>query len=545
MSTDEEVAFARLSDANISALASIGQERSVKAGDVLFSAGDRDPCFFVVLAGAVEIVESSSGAERVVVVHEPGTFTGDVDMLSGRAALVTARVSESGRVLAVSSDKLHQAVSDLPDLSDVLLRAFLTRRQLLIESGFKGLQILGSRYSQKAHELRDFVNRNAIPFTWIDVETDPDADAMLKALGIRAADTPVVIGRDGVVYKNPTVEQVGHCVGLDAQLRPGDFFDLVVVGAGPAGLAASVYAASEGLRVVTIDSIAAGGQAGTSTRIENYLGFPMGISGKDLTANAQLQAQKFGATISVPSTAVALRTDGGDRIVVLGDKSEIRARCVLIASGVEYQRLDIANVLDYEGAGIYYAATEMEARACGGEEVVVVGGGNSAGQAIMFLAKHASKVHVVVRGSDLGARMSRYLVDRVENLPNVEIHRDSRVERLTGDGRLQELHVRCGDGSEMRIETGSLFLFIGAAPHTAWLKDCVQLDEKGFVLTGTSVKRKNSQSAQEHTPYFLETSMRGVFAAGDARSGSVKRCASAVGEGSMVVSFVHAHIGSL
>jgi thioredoxin reductase (NADPH) len=395
------------------------------------------------------------------------------------------------------------------------------------------------------------------------VETDPSAEILLKKFGITTEETPVVIGRDYKVLRNPTVTQLGHCAGLDAMLNPGDVFDLVVVGAGPAGLAASVYAASEGLRVIAIDAVAAGGQAGTSAKIENYLGFPFGISGAELTAHAQLQAQKFGAQISVPGNAKALRTDAGDRIVVLEDDTEIRARCVLIATGVNYRRLDLPNISDYEGAGIYYAATDMEASLCGGEEVVVVGGGNSAGQAIVFLARHARKVNVVVR-SDLSASMSRYLIDRIESLPNVEIHRGAYVSALDGDNRLRSVQLKRADGSDMRIDCGSLFMFIGATARTEWLKDCVQLDDKGYVMTGTALRAPTAgvpganaspesalPGSAPHTammtrpPFFLETSMPGVFAAGDVRSGSIKRCASAVGEGSMAVSFVHAHIGSL
>ena len=545
MTSDEEIAFGALSDANIAALARIGEERAVEAGEILFAEGDRDPCFFVVIDGAIEILESSTGVPRLVTVHGPGTFTGDVDMLSGRAALVTARVRDAGRVLAVSSERLHAAVSELPELSDVLLRAFLMRRTLLVRGGFRGLKIIGSRFSPDAHRLRDFASRNAVPFTWLDLETDAEAEQLLTRLGVAASETPVVLGRECRMLKNPSIAELGRAIGLHADIKSDDVYDLVVVGAGPAGLAASVYAASEGLRVITIDSIAAGGQAGTSSRIENYLGFPTGISGSELTANAQLQAQKFGATISVPSTAARLRTEGGDRVVALSDGSEIRSRCVLIASGVDYRQLDVPSMNDFEGAGIYYAATDMEARLCGGEEIVVVGGGNSAGQAVVYLSRYARKIHVIIRGSDLGHSMSRYLVDRVESLPNVEIHRGCRVECLQGDERLRSVQIRHANGSQTLLHSGSLFLFIGAAARTTWLRDCVQLDDKGFVLTGPAIRPTPGEPEAPRGPYFLETSMPGVFAAGDVRSGSVKRVASAVGEGSMVVSFVHAHIGAL
>jgi thioredoxin reductase (NADPH) len=549
MSSDVDVAFPKLPDRHIAALARLGHEREGAAGEVLFAEGDRDFCFFVVLDGRVEIVEHSSGQPRTVAVHEPGEFTGDVDMLSGRSALVTARMQTRGRVLAVGAESLRRAVSELPELSETLLKAFLTRRALLIQQGFEGIKIIGSRFSPDAHRLRDFANRNAIPFTWLDLETDAQAEALLRHFNVPASATPVVIGRQGQLLANPTVAQLGHCAGLDAHLNPDDVYDLVVVGAGPAGLAASVYAASEGLRVVTIDAVAAGGQAGTSTRIENYLGFPTGISGADLTANATLQAQKFGASITVPRKVVGLRADGGDRTVVLEDGSALRSRCVIVATGVDYRRLEVQDLNDFRGTGVYYAATDMEARLCNGEDVVVVGGGNSAGQAIVYLSRYARRVHVVIRANDLTKSMSRYLIARVEQLPNVRIHHDAQVVSLEGDGTLRRVGIRHRDGTQESVAATALFLFIGAVPRTAWLEGGVQLDKHGFLLTGQALAPETLATERWRTagraPFFLETSLPGVFGAGDARSGSVKRVASAVGEGSMAVSFVHAHIGSL
>jgi thioredoxin reductase (NADPH) len=345
---------------------------------------------------------------------------------------------------------------------------------------------------------------------------------------------------------NATIEGLASCAGLDAGLEADHVYDLVVVGAGPAGLAASVYAASEGLDVLTTEGLAAGGQAGASSRIENYLGFPAGISGADLTKNALLQAQKFGARITIPATVRSLGLDGGDRVVTLADGTRLRTRCVLVASGVEYRRLDVPRLRDFESAGIYYAATEMEARQCKGEEVVVVGGGNSAGQAIAFLSRYARRVHVVLRKQDLGAGMSRYLVDRVEGMENVTIHRSSVVTGLEGNGHLSAVHVKNGKGEQQTFRTNSLYLFIGADPNTSWLHGCVELDKNGFVLTGVSLPPAVADLERWHlagrAPFLLETSLPGVFAAGDVRAGSAKRVSSAVGEGAMAVSFVHAHI---
>jgi len=546
MANDHEVAFPTLSDRDLTALAARGHQREVHRGELLFEEGDRNPSFFVVQEGAVEIVEHSRGTPHTVVVHHPGQFTGDVDVLSGRALLVTGRVAEDGRLLQLSTDELRRAVDELPELGETIVKAFFTRRTLLVDGGFVGVKIIGSRFSPEAHRLREFATRNAVPIRWIDLDTDEEAEALLRQFNIPASATPIVLGRNGEWVRNATIEQFASCMGLDAKLDADHVYDLVVVGAGPAGLAASVYAASEGLEVLTTDALAAGGQAGTSSRIENYLGFPAGISGANLTRNALLQAQKFGARITVPATVRSLGLDGGDRVVTLADGTRLRTRCVLVASGVEYRRLDVPRLKDFEGAGIYYAATEMEAKQCKGEEVVVVGGGNSAGQAIAFLSRYARRVHVVLRKQDLGASMSRYLVDRVEGLENVTIHRGSVVTGLEGNGHLSAVHVKNGQGEQQTFETNSLYLFIGADPNTEWLHGCVELDKKGFVLTGTSLPPALADIERwrvaGRAPFLLETSLPGVFAAGDVRSGSAKRVASAVGEGAMAVSFVHAHI---
>jgi thioredoxin reductase (NADPH) len=489
MPSEHDVAFPRLSQTQIDDLRRWGQVRSIAPGDVLFKEGDRGFSFFVVLEGAVEIVEQSRGTPHEVTVHEPGEFTGDVDTLSGRAALVTARATARGQVLELTAAALRQAVDALPDIG---------------------------------------------------------AETLLRQFGVPPSATPVVIGREGRYLTNPTVAELGHCAGLEATIDPSELHDVIVVGAGPAGLAAAVYAASEGLDVLVVERIATGGQAGTSSRIENYLGFPMGISGSELMRNALLQAQKFGARVTLPGTVQRLGTDAGVRVITLADGTKIRGKCILVATGVEYRRLDVPRLIEFEGAGVYYAATDTETKLCLNEEIVVVGAGNSAGQAIVALSRYARRVHVIARTRDLGRSMSRYLVDRVEHIENVQIHRSAVVSGLEGDGHLQAIRIRNDAGAETRIDTRAMFLFIGADPHTEWLSGCVQLDKKGFVLTGAAIPldtvRSDLWRAQGRTPFFLETSLPGVFAAGDVRSGSVKRCASAVGDGAMAVSFIHASL---
>jgi thioredoxin reductase (NADPH) len=546
MAGDHEVAFPVLDAADLAALARRGHPRDVGAGEVLVAEGDREFSFFVVLQGSIEIVAQTQDGPETLTVHRPGQFTGDVDLLSGRRAPVMARAAEQGRLLQLSAEELRRAVDELPQLGQTIIKAFLMRRALLLQRGLETVKIIGSRFSPDAHRLRDFATRNGIPFRWMDLEADEQADALLRQLGIPASATPIVIGRQGRWASNPSLGEFAHCAGLTATLVEDHVYDLVVVGAGPAGLGAAVYAASEGLDVLTIDALAAGGQAGTSSRIENYLGFPAGISGAELTRNALVQAQRFGARVTVPCAAKSLGLDAGDRVITLADGTRLRTRCVLVASGVEYRKLDVPRFAEFEGAGIYYAATDMEARLCRGEEIVVVGGGNSAGQAIVHLACHARHVHALVRGRDLGASMSRYLVDRIEGIENVTVHRRAVVTGLDGNGHLAAVRVRIGGEQDVTFPTTSLFLFIGAAPNTAWLRGCVELDRRGFVLTGQALPpgtgdAEGWQSAGR-APFFLETSLPGVFAAGDVRSGSVKRVASAVGEGAMAVSFVHAHI---
>jgi thioredoxin reductase (NADPH) len=546
MPTDLEIAFPTLSERDLRALASRGHERAVRPGEILYSAGDTAARFYVVLESEIEVVDGVGDDARVVASVTPGQFTGEVSLLSGRAALVSARVKRGGRLVELDGPELLRAVDELPEVGEAIIKAFISRRDLLLSSGYEGVKIIGSRFSPAAHALRDFATRNLVPFRWIDLESDAEADELLRRFKVLPSETPVVIGRTGKLKKNPSIAEFASCAGLTASVDGDRVYDLVVVGAGPAGLAASVYAASEGLDVLTTDALAAGGQAGTSARIENYLGFPTGISGAELTRNALVQAQRFGARVTVPCLVRSLGLDGGDRVVTLADGTRLRTRCVLVASGVAYRKLDVPRFDDFEGAGIYYAATEMEARLCRGEDVVVVGGGNSAGQASVFLARGSRHVHLLVRGNDLGASMSRYLVDRLQATDNVTIHLGSQITALDGDGHLREIRVRDGARKDWSVRTSSLFLFIGADANTAWLRGCVELDRSGFVLTGPALPPGTTELERWQLagrgPFLLETSLPGVFAAGDVRSGSVKRVASAVGEGSQSVSFVHAHI---
>jgi thioredoxin reductase (NADPH) len=550
MPTDQEIAFPRLSPKEIDELRPRGTVLHTSDGQILWKEGDRNLPFFVVLEGEIEIVAHSRGKEALVAVHVPGEFTGDVDQLTGRMSLVTGRVRKGGEVLWLEPAALRRVIAELPELGEKLLKAFLMRRTLLIDNGFEGIKIIGSRFDPKTHTLAEFCTRNAIPYTLLDLEMDPEAEQLLREMGIATSQTPVVIGRDGLWRSNPSVEELAQYVGLEQPVVANEVYDLIVVGAGPAGLAASVYAASEGLHTLTLDAIAAGGQAGTSSRIENYLGFPTGISGLDLALNAVIQAEKFGAHLSIPKTVEGLRIQSGDRVIRLEEGTELHARAVVIASGIEYRRLDVPRLRELEGAGVYYAATEMEARLCGGDEVVVVGGGNSAGQAVVFLSRAARRVHLVIRGDDLGKSMSRYLIDRIEGLPNVTLHKKHVVAALEGADHLTGVVLRAVDGTgEEHIPARALFIFIGAVPHTGWLRDCVALDQKGFVLTGANIPpvalASEAWRVANRQPMFLETSLPGVFAAGDARSNSVKRVASAVGEGSMAISFVHAHLGMI
>ncbi len=536
-----ETAFPRLDDAQLAELKRFATPRTFRDGEALFSAGERGFKFFVVLSGRVAITEAASGAVRTVTVHGPREFTGDVDMLTGRPAVVTARAQGDCEVLEVGPEDLRRLIGERPDLGDRVLHAFVARRRLLEASGFVGCRVVGSRYSRDTFRVRDFLARNRVPFTWVDPDSDPVAEELLRRLGVPASDLPIVTCGDKVLLKQPSNRELADRLGL-RQAPDGELYDLVVVGAGPAGLAAAVYGASEGLRTLVVDGVSPGGQAGSSMRIENYLGFPTGVTGAELTGRAALQALKFGARLSVPSQAVALEADGPYRCVRLEGGECANARCVLVATGAEYRRLAVEGLERFEGLGVYYAVTPVEALLCRKATAVVVGGGNSAGQAAIFLAEQAGHVLLVVRGDDLGKSMSRYLAERIGATEAVEVLLNTEVTRLEGDGCLSavELTDRV-TGRTRRAETPALFSFIGAAPRTGWLPEAVARDRKGFVLTGRAAAGSGKWPVRR-PPLVLETTLPGVFAAGDVRLGSSKRVAAAVGEGSMAVQLAHEYL---
>jgi thioredoxin reductase (NADPH) len=543
-------AFPRLSDEQIGMLAQHGERRATQRDEVLFREGDDRYDFFVVLAGKVAVVSGYGGEDRLIAVHGPGRFLGELSLLTGQVALFTAVVREPGEVLAVPVERLRELISQDSVLGDLILRAYLLRRELLIGLG-AGFTLVGSRYSPDTRRLREFFARNRLPHRWIDLEEDEEAEALLREFGVTAEETPIVIWRGRDVLRNPGNAELARMIGLRPPGAPEEICDLVVVGAGPAGLAASVYGASEGLDTVTLDAVATGGQAGTSSKIENYLGFPSGISGAELAERATIQAEKFGARISVPAEATSLRPQEGHYVIGLDEGETVSARAVVIATGVRYRRLDVPRMDEFEEASVYYAATLMEARMCSGDPVAVVGGGNSAGQATMFLSRYASPVHLIVRERELAEHMSRYLIDRIERSPAVEVHLHSEVRELVGEnGILKGLVVEDNQtGDRSTVAARMLFVFIGAAPHTAWLGEQVALDDRGFILTGPGAapsaeydgEGEEDAKAEGH-PLLLETSRPGVLAVGDVRSGSIKRVASAVGEGAMAVRIAYEHL---
>jgi len=528
-----EQIFPRLTDAQLSRISAAGQHRGVQAGELLFEAGDQNTDFFVVISGGIEIVRPVAGREQPVALLGPGQFTGEINMLSARRAWARGRVAADGSIIALDRDGLHAMVQRDPELSEILLRAFILRRVALINQSDNDLVLLGSRHSLGTQRIKEFLTRNGEPFTYHDVETEPGMQAMLDRLQIGINEVPVVVCQEGYVLRNPSIEGLASALGLTPELDARTVRDVVIVGGGPAGLGAAVYAASEGLDVLVLESTAPGGQAGTSSRIENYLGFPTGISGLALAGRALTQAEKFGAEVAIARSAVRFNCDG----------EVVQARTIVIATGARYRKLDVPALSRFEGAGIFYSATHLEAQSCKEEEIAVVGGGNSAGQAAVFLSGIASRVHVVVRGRSLADSMSRYLIQRIESSRNVELRTRTRIESLEGEDRLERVgwrHLETGAPETRPIR--NLFVMTGADPNTTWLKGCVVLDEKNFVKTGADLETDELAEARwplSRRPHLMETSIPGVFAVGDVRSASVKRVASAVGEGSICVQLIH------
>jgi thioredoxin reductase (NADPH) len=535
------VAFPTLDETQINQLARCthAKPRLFRDGETLFAVGDRNMNFFIVKSGEVEIVDNSGDEPKTVTIHRRGGFTGDISHLTGLPAIVSGIARGDCEVYELTGDALRIVLNQCPVISDIVLQAFIARRQLLRESpNFTGLRVIGSRYSPDTFRVRDFLSRNRILFTWVDVETDPDVHRLLKQFGVTESDTPVVACGAMLLLRNPSNRQLADAIGIRQPLEDL-VYDLVVVGAGPAGLAAAVYGASEGLRTAVLEHTAPGGQAGSSMRIENYLGFPTGLTGSELADRAILQADKFGAHLSVPTPVSRLAFENAYTIVHLDGGETVTAKCLLIATGADYRRLGVEGSERFEGTGVYYAATLAEAQLCRGSQVVIVGGGNSAGQAAVFLSGHARRALLLIRGDDLYKNMSSYLARRIEQTPNIELVSSTTIRRMNGDTHLSSVDiVNSKTGEERTVVTPGVFSFIGAEPRTSWLPPEIERDAKGFVRTGADLARSRYWTSARQ-PFLLETSRPGVFAAGDVRSGSVKRVASAVGEGAMAVQFVH------
>ena len=536
-------AFPRLTEEQLREMRAVGEVRAVEPGEVLFREGDPAYDFFVVDSGAVAIVDGYGQEDRVIAVHGARRFLGELNLLTGSPPYLTAVVRDPGEVIQMPVTRLRELVSEDEDLSNLILRAYLSRRSILIDLG-AGVKLVGSRYSQDTRRLREFLARNRMPYHWMDLEDDEEADKLLRTLGVEPGETPVVIGGDHVL-RNPTGAELGAMLGLGSRGAPPAMCDLVIVGGGPAGLAAALYGASEGLDTQAIDSVALGGQASTSARIENYLGFPTGISGSELAERAALQARRLGARLVVPAEAVGLERENSHHSVQLASGEVVNGRTVMVASGAQYRKLDVPDLELFEGVGVYYAATQAEAQMCAGDPVIVVGGGNSAGQAAMFLSRNSVSCRLAIRGDDLGKSMSRYLVDEIERGERVEVLRRTQVIELRGDTALEAVVIRDNStGATTELEAKALFVFIGASPHTGWLAGHVAMDEHGFLLTGRDVQGEQLAEYGDERPFFLETSRPGIFAVGDVHSGSIKRVASAVGEGSMAVRLVHQRLAA-
>jgi thioredoxin reductase (NADPH) len=535
---NQQEIFPILTPEQIGRIAPFAQEKTFADGAILWDQGARNNPMFVIVEGEIAIL---SGTDQLVTVHLSGGFSGDVDLLSGRPTVVRGRAQGVTRVLELGQDHIRRLVQTDAELSEIFLRAFMLRRCALMARGAGNALLIGSRHSAGTLAIQEFLTRNNQPYAYLDVDLDASVQATLDTFGVGVRDVPVFICRGERVLKKPTTDEVGECLGLN-QVNEEVLRDLVVIGAGPAGLAAAVYAASEGLDVLVVESSAPGGQAGSSSRIENYLGFPTGISGQLLASNALVQAEKFGAEIVVARTAVRLGCERRPYRVDLGGGHVVQARTIIIATGVQYRRPDIQNLSRFEGLGVYYGATQVEANLCEGEDVIVVGGGNSAGQAAVFLSSFGRQVNVVVRRPGLAESMSRYLIRRIEETPNITVRTRTRIEALEGNGRLERVTWRDGEGEQETVDIGHVFLMTGADPNTGWLGNCVAMDEKGFVKTGPELLPADLAAAQwplSRTPLLFETNLPGVFAVGDVRSGSVKRVAAAVGEGSVCVQLIH------
>ena len=537
-----EKIFPKLTPAQIDRIAAHGRIRSVQPGEVLMEQGDTSVPFFVVITGEVEIVRPFDAYETLVTVHGSSEFTGEVNMLSGRRSFFRARATKPGKVIELDHQQMLTLVQTDAELSDILMRAFILRRVELIAAGVGDIILIGSTHSASTLRIKEFLMRNGHPYSYIDLERDPDVQNLLDNFKISASEIPVLICRGQLALRNPSNQQIADCLGFNESVDQTHVRDLVVIGAGPSGLAAAVYGASEGLDVLVLETSSPGGQAGSSSKIENYLGFPTGITGQELAARAYLQAQKFGAHMLIDK-ATRLICDRKPYVIELENGARISTRTVVIATGAQYRKLPLENLSRFEGAGVYYGATFVEAQLCGGEEVIVIGGGNSAGQAAVFLAQTAKRVYMLVRSAGLAASMSRYLIRRIENSPTITLRPQTEIVALEGDNHLNSAYWRNGKtGQTEKHEISHIFVMTGSDPNTRWLNGCMALDSKGFIKTGPDLLPEDLGAAGwplTRPPYLLETSLPGVFAVGDVRGGSIKRVASAVGEGSIAISFIH------
>lgn len=544
-------AFPVLTEAQLTRLRRVGKLRKVEPGEILFQPGDSAVPFFVLLSGEMEIVQPGLAGELAVATHGPGEFTGEMTMISGQRCLVLGRVTAAGEFLEITGEGLRSIVATDAELSEIFMRAFILRRLSLIARGQGNLILMGSRHCASTLHLREFLARNAYPYTYVDLDTDKTSQELLDRFAVKISEVPVVICNAGLVLRNPTPQRLADCLGFNLSINQTQLRDLIIVGAGPSGLAAAVYAASEGLNALLIETEAPGGQAGSSSKIENYLGFPTGISGQELTARAIAQAQKFGAQMMIAHKAVQLKCDSRPYQIILDNGHALAARAIVISTGAQYKKPAIANLAQFEGQGVYYGATYMESQLCVAEDVVVVGGANSAGQAAVFLSQSARKVHMLVRSGSLSETMSRYLTQRITENPNIEMHYKTEIVGLEGGTHLDQ--VRWQDRMTGETSTHAIrhvFLMTGASPRTDWLKGCVALDDKGFILTGRDLETANGPVAPfawplARSPQMLETTLPGVFAVGDVRSGNVKRVASAVGEGAVAIQLVHRSLAEL
>ncbi len=523
--------FPELSPKQIALIKPFGEIEEIPSGRILIEGGTSNYDFFVLLKGKIRI-QSSMDKNHIIVVHTKNQFTGDSDMLSSRAAHFEAIAIEDSKVIRVKSKRLDDLISQYPDISDLLLSTFILRQNVVIKNFEGGLQVIGSKHSKKAYAIRDFLSKNHIWHTWLSIEDTEGINDIIEKFKIKTKDLPILLGSHGEVHKKPSLKEIAKITGVILEFNK-EIYDVVVVGAGPGGLGTSVYAASEGLKVLTVDSNGPGGQAGKSSKIENYLGFPTGISGEDLAKRAYLQAQKFGCHISIPHKAQNLIKNDKGYTLTFDDDSQVFTKTVVVATGAEYRKLPLNNFEKFEGQGIYYSASNMNVSACVGQEVAVIGGGNSAGQAAMFLSDYASKVHIIVRSGDLGSKMSDYLVRRVYNCKQIEVHLNSQISALFGQDYLEGIEVTTVDKATQTLPIENLFAFIGARPCTNWIAKEVKKDASGFLLTGIEAK------TSDYNPQSLETNYPGLFVVGDVRRGSTKRVASAVGEGALAVSQIH------